>query len=110
MRRIIVSALISIMVLSLAVPAFCDDPVKKLGRGICNTISCPLEILDQVKKTNNSDGPAAGITLGVLKGVGMMCVRAIVGVYEIATFPIPIPKDYKPILTDPEFFFEETIW
>jgi hypothetical protein len=40
----------------------------------------------------------------------MMCVRAVVGVYEIATFPIPLPKGYGPILKDPEFFFEEMIW
>ena len=33
--------------------------------------------------------------------------RAVVGVYEIATFPIPLPKDYEPIITDPEFILQK---
>ena len=47
---------------------------------------------------------------GVLKGVGMSCLRLGVGAYEIVTFPFPMPKDYAPILKDPEFMFEEANW
>lgn len=39
---------------------------------------------------------------GVPKGLLMMGARIVVGAYELATFPIPAPKGYEPIL-QPEF-------
>ena len=96
--------------ISLATPAYCDTAIKKLGRGVCNVITCPFEILEQIQNVNNSDGPMAAATYGVLKGIAMTIVRAGVGTYEVATFIIPFPKDYQPILKDPEFFFEEMNW
>jgi putative exosortase-associated protein (TIGR04073 family) len=69
----------------------------------------PLELPSQISKTNVTDGPMAAFTWGLLKGVGMTGFRALVGVYETVTFPMPIPERYEPILTDPEFFFEDQI-
>lgn len=109
-RKIIVIGLISLIVLGFVSPAYCDTAIKKLGRGLANIITSPFEIWEQMKKVNNSEGAIAGCTYGLLKGVAMTGVRAVVGVYETATFPIPFPKDYKPILTDPEFFYEEMDW
>ena len=88
---------------------FNNDAWKKLGRGACNMLTFPLELPSQVSKTNISDGPTAALTWGLLKGVGMTALRALVGVYETVTFPMPCPEGYKPILTDPEFFFEDQI-
>ena len=110
MKKILIALLVPAIVISLATPAFCDDALKKLMRGVCNVITCPLELLEQIKRTNVEDGPLASGTYGVAKGVGMIAIRAIVGAFEIATFPIPLPKHYGPILKDPEFFFEETNW
>ncbi len=98
------------IVIGISAPGYCDDSVKKLGRGVCNMITFPFEILEQVKRTNNSDGPLAAMTYGLLKGGVMSAARAAVGVYETATFLIPLPRNYAPILTDPEFFFEEKNW
>ena len=109
-KVIFIILLVSLFVLNFCAPAYCDDPIKKLGRGICNIGTFPFEIAEQVSRVNDSDGPMAGATYGVLKGFGMMFVRALVGVYEVVTFPVPFPKDYGPILTDPEFFFEEKNW
>lgn len=109
-KTLVLIGLIFLLIFYPASFAYCDDAVKKLGRGICNVVTCPFEVLEQIKRTNNTDGPMAALTYGVLKGVGMTGLRAVVGVYEIATFPVPVPKDYKPILTDPEFFFEEKNW
>jgi len=108
--RFLIIALIFILSFVFVNAGQCDDPMKKLGRGACNVVTCPLEIFEQMKRVNNSEGPFASITYGLLKGIGMTGVRAVVGVYEIATFPIPFPKNYRPILKDPEFFFEETFW
>jgi putative exosortase-associated protein (TIGR04073 family) len=93
-----------------ATPGFCNsDAWRKLGRGLANMVTFPLELLNQVSRTNISDGPMAAVTWGLVKGVGMTGFRALVGVYETVTFPFPCPKDYKPILTEPEFFLEEQI-
>jgi putative exosortase-associated protein (TIGR04073 family) len=109
-KRSLAFAMISLFILSTASAAYCDDALEKLGRGICNSVTFPLEIVEQINRTNINDGPMAAVTLGLLKGVGMAALRAVVGVYEIATFPIPLPKHYDPILTDPEYFLENTSW
>ena len=110
MRKMFLIGFIFLLLLAISTPAYCQSPMKKLGRGLCNIVTFPLEVPEQIQRVNNQDGPMAGLTYGILKGIGMMGVRAMVGVYELATFPIPLPKDYKPILTDPEFFFEEKNW
>ena len=109
-KRTVIAVIIFSFLVAIAAPAYCDDPLKKLGRGICNVATCPLELLKQPSDVSNADGPMAGLTYGILKGAAMVGVRALVGVYEIATFPIPVPQDYKPILTNPEFFLEEQNW
>ena len=84
--------------------------ITKLGRGVCNCITFPFELFLQMSRTNRCDGPMAGVTVGLLKGVGMAGIRAAVGVYEVATFPLPCPECYRPILTDPEYMFEDQTW
>jgi putative exosortase-associated protein (TIGR04073 family) len=109
-KRVLSAVLILLLVVSIAAPAYCDTPIKKLGRGVCNILTCPLELFAQMGQVNRSDGPMAAITYGVAKGLVMIGVRGVVGVYETVTFPIPMPADYKPILTDPEFVFEDMMW
>ena len=98
------------LIIALASPAYCGDPVKKLGRGLCNIGTFIFELPLQISRVNQSDGPMAGCTWGVLKGIGMSGVRLMAGAYETVTFPFPVPKDYEPILKDPEFMFEEQNW
>jgi putative exosortase-associated protein (TIGR04073 family) len=138
-KRVFLAVLAAALIMSLAVPASfaaggcgnaqkcvkampCDieqlradgrcnnDAWKKLGRGACNVLTFPLELPSQISRTNVSDGAMAAFTWGLLKGVGMTAFRAAVGVYEIITFPFPVPEGYKPILTEPEFFFEDQIY
>ena len=109
-RKMFLVALVSLFVMSSAAPAFCadDNAVTKLGRGLANMVTFPLEVPEQISRTNNSDGPFAGYTVGVLKGFGCALGRACVGVFEAVTFMMPYPKDYKPILKDPEYFLENS--
>lgn len=83
------------------------DPMRKLGRGLANCITFPIEIPNRISDVNNSDGPIAGITYGLVKGIVMSAFRVLIGAYEIATFPIPIPSGYRPIIKDPEFILED---
>ena len=86
------------------------NPLRKLGRGVCNVVTFPFEIPYQIGRTNRTDGPFAAFTYGAVKGVVMTGLRAVVGVYEVISFPFPLPEGYKPILNDPEFFFEGQEW
>lgn len=111
MKKAVSAAIIFLIVASLAAPVYCEgNAVKKLGRGLSNAITFPFEIPLQMSRVNNTDGAMAGLTYGLLKGVGMAGLRALTGVYETITFPIPFPQKYEPILTDPEFIFEEKNW
>ena len=109
-KTLIVLCLAFLFILNMSAVARADDALKKLGRGLCNMVTFPLELPWQVSKVNNTDGPTAAVTYGALKGAGMVFVRAVVGVYEVVTFPFPVPKDFRPILTDPEFMFEDRSW
>ena len=131
MRRFVIIFIVLACIVNFTIPAYCawgcskhprpaaqkepgaapsGDCLQKLGRGLCNSITFPMEIPLQIGNTNVSDGPFAALTWGVLKGIGMTALRAAVGVYEVVTFPLPCPADYKPILTKPEYMFEDQIW
>ena len=106
MKRLLLIALILLLVMSSSQPAFCSDSTTKLGRGLSNIVSFPLEIPEQISRVNNTDGPFAASTVGVLKGLGSAVGRMCVGLYETVTFMSPGTNEYKPILNDPEYFFE----
>ena len=106
MKRLLLIALMSLLIVNLAMPAFCDNSITKLGRGLSNIITFPLEIPEQISRTNNTDGPFAAGTVGVLKGLGSAVGRMCVGLYETVTFMLPGTNEYKPILNDPEYFLE----
>ena len=109
MKKVIIFVII-IFVLFASNATFADTILKKLGRGAANILTSPVEIVYRVGEVNNESGPVAAFTWGVINGVYRMCMRAVVGVYEVVTFPIPLPKDYKPIIDDPEFFLSEGIF
>lgn len=86
--------------------AYCGGPVEKLSRGLSNMLTFPCEIPYQISQTNKQNGLTAAIGYGTIKGIFMAGARALAGVYEVVTFPVPAPGNFDPILTDPEFFFD----
>jgi putative exosortase-associated protein (TIGR04073 family) len=108
MKKIALFLVIAVLVVPML--AYAEDitkgPIEKLGRGIANVLTCPLELPKGIGDVDEEKGAFAAYTWGVLQGTVNIVKRAVVGVYEIATFPIPLPKDYEPILTDPEYFLE----
>ena len=108
MKKVIAILIVFGIVLSAGSVATAEDgPVKKLGRGITNVATSPLDLIKGMGDATQESGILAGLTWGVLKGTVNVVKRAAVGVYEVATFPIPLPKDYAPILDEPEFFLEK---
>ena len=93
-----------VLMLAITTVCFANDPFTKLGRGVANTLTGWVELPKNIHQTSVEDNVLSGITLGLAKGVGMTIVRTGAGIYEIATFPFPLPQDYRPIL-EPEYVF-----
>ncbi|MFQ5953331.1 MAG: exosortase system-associated protein, TIGR04073 family [Candidatus Omnitrophota bacterium] len=107
MRRSFIVLTSVFLVFSFILPVFADGPGDKLRRGAVNFVLSPLEVPDgvwQYWQTGELSQFLPGATWGLGLGVFNCVKRFLAGVYEIVTFPIPIPKDYKPLINEPEFF------
>jgi putative exosortase-associated protein (TIGR04073 family) len=100
--RIAIIATIALVLLNVSSPCYAQDATKKLGRGLVNILTGWIELPKNIYKTSVESNPFSGITVGLAKGLGMTVVRTGAGVYETATFPFPLPQEYKPIL-EPEY-------
>jgi putative exosortase-associated protein (TIGR04073 family) len=80
------------------------DPGRKLGRGAINTILGFWEVPKTMYSVTKEKNIFVGLTWGLIKGVAMGLVRTAVGLYDVITFPIPYPEDYKPVI-EPEYVF-----
>ena len=102
----LIIAVVMVMVLAVATSSYAQDPAKKLGRGLANILTGWIELPKNIYDVSVEDNPLAGLTIGLAKGIGMTIVRTGAGIYEVVTFPFPIPEDYGPVL-EPEFVFSE---
>lgn len=104
--KFIIVLLITVIVVGLCNFACAEEnnAFNKLGRGLINTATGWLEIPKKIYNISKNDNLFLGITIGTFKGLGWGISRTAVGIYEIITFPFPIPEGYKPII-DPEFVF-----
>ncbi len=107
MKKAILISLVLLLILNLAGPGYCYGPVEKLGRGIANLITWPLEIPNRMTQANKRSGPYEAATYGLMEGICSMLVRLAAGVFEVATFPFPLPERYEPILNDPELIWPQ---
>ncbi len=80
---------------------------KKLGRGISNVAFGWLEIPKGVEDVGDKNNFIAAATWGPIYGAGKAAVRTLAGAYEIATFPVPWPKNFEP-LVQPEFMLGDS--
>ena len=80
-----------------------QNPARKLGRGLANMLGGLIEVPVTISRVSQEEGPVAGLSVGLLYGVGAAVTRTVVGAAEILTFPFPLPDiGYGPILL-PEF-------
>lgn len=77
-------------------------PLRKLQRGFLNVALSPIEISNELSKEMKHDTVPPSWLTGAGRGAVYMVGRALMGAYEIVTFPFPTPAGYKPILK-PEF-------
>ena len=77
-------------------------PARKLQRGFVNIVLSPLEISNELAKEIKNDTMPPSWAIGFGRGAIFTVGRALAGVYDMITFPIPYPAEYKPII-NPEF-------
>ena len=107
------AVLMALLFIAFASPARAESldsgkAVNKLLRGFLNTVTGWVEIPKRAKETAATSGTAAGLTWGILRGIGHGFVRTAGGLYEIFTFPFPAPPNYAPVI-QPEYVFSESV-
>ena len=90
-------------------PSYVSGALRKLGRGISNVVTSPLELPRKIEQVGSQDGWVAASTVGVLQGVWRFLLRAGAGVYETVTFFVEAPSGFRPVI-QPEFIFGEDNW
>jgi putative exosortase-associated protein (TIGR04073 family) len=74
-------------------------PTRKLGRGLANFLFASTELPHSICEINKTEGNAAAASYGVVRGLGRSTARHFTGLFEIATFPVPVHHDsYRPVL------------
>jgi len=84
---------------------YAGDPIEKLGRGITNVATGWVEIPKEIGRNVEKSGDMAGLIVGSFKGIAKAIGRTVVGVYEVVTFLIPLPRRYEPVI-EPAYVFE----
>jgi putative exosortase-associated protein (TIGR04073 family) len=102
MRPLIVATFALVLT---APAAHAQTPAHKFGRGAANLTMGIMELPAEMISEGRARGPLWAMSLGFAKGVGGFVTRELVGVYEIVTFPAPVPRGYEPILA-PEYPWE----
>ena len=95
MRQLARGAVLTISLVGLAgTPAWAQDPIHKMGRGVTNVLTGWIELPKQIHLGRQEENPVAGLGWGLLKGAGLALLRSGVGLYEALTFPLPYPKGF----------------
>ena len=79
-------------------------PLRKLERGGANALLGGLEFLYRLRQPDNGAIVPPWIT-GIGASIYYTCKRSLIGLYEIVTFPVPVPADYAPVM-NPEFVWQ----
>ena len=106
-RTVIIAGLLALLIVPVSGHAYTDTrdhdseedtAIGKFGRGLAAMTTGVLELPGNIVAETRERNPAVGMTLGFAKGIGMIPVRELVGVYETVTAPIPAPEGYEPII------------
>ncbi len=112
MKKIVLGVLVIFLILVMSVGAYAEGlktglslegSRDKLVRGVLNLADAVVEVPGTMMRKSSNEGVLEGVTLGMVEGVFNTVKRALAGVWEVATFPFPLPENYEAILPDPEF-------
>jgi len=88
---------------------YMDGISRKLGRGVANVVTAPAELIRQPYLVGQQEGGLAAITYGLVKGCWWTLYRALAGLYDAATFYVPIPRGFRSLIY-PEFVYAGGEW
>lgn len=88
--------------------SYAAEAGEKLGNGIANVATGFLELPKTMILTSRSEGPAYGMTIGLLTGVLHTVGRTLFGVVDVATFLFPTGTSVKPEVIWEDFNKETT--
>jgi putative exosortase-associated protein (TIGR04073 family) len=93
-----VMSFLALAALAAVFTSGCAGPEHKLGRGMSNTFEITRmgEMRNSVEQVSVFESPSAGYTYGAIHGFDRSMARTALGVFEVATFPLP---PYHPIFT-----------
>lgn len=86
-------------------PSYPERIGTKLFRGMINLTTGVGEFPKQIYLVAQKEGWMQGLVRGPVEGLGMFIARTVAGAYEVATFPLPIPPGYQPMLL-PEYVWQ----
>ena len=91
-------SLLAVLVLAGALGSGCSNMEQKFGRGVSNTMEVVRwgELRRTQEQTSYFESPDAGRFTGFVRGVNRSLARTGIGIYEIATAPLP---PYGPVFT-----------
>jgi len=101
---ILIGLCLMVIVPSVHAAGWYEDVTYKLGRGMTNIVTGCLELGNSIEMEIDQGGLYKGVSFGIIKGLTRMVARVGAGVYEVVTFPIEYPANYKPLI-EPEFVF-----
>ena len=106
LAKIVRIAVITVFALTVVgVPSgWASDPFTKLGRGFANVLTGWIELPNTVHRTAEGENAFVAWTSGVAHGIGRSLARTGAGFYDMATFLIPVPEHYEPVI-EPEYVF-----
>ena len=106
--------LICVFLLGQATLSFADDISDegytwsdKLGRGVANVFTSPLEIVRGIDLSSKSQGAVKGWTIGIVKGLAGFILRLGSRVIEFVTFPFDFPDEDKAPIIEPEYVWND---
>ncbi len=73
-------------------------PMRKLQRGVINIALSPVEISHELHLEKRKDGYLPSWVSGLGRGSVYTVGRALSGVYDLVTFPLPVPSGYEPLV------------
>ncbi len=96
---------------STSIKTTAQNPTDKLGRGIINIVTSPVEIAKQVdlgwkQSTKKSKNVSSGVLSGIVKGLAYTVGRMGSGIWDVVSFPFKTPGNYEPLMK-PDFVLDK---
>ena len=107
-KKSLIAILLVLMIINITSVCYAQDMTRKLGRGVGNILTGWIEVPKNIAVNWEKTDPFTGLVVGSIKGIGWSWTRTVSGIYDVFTFPFPVPENYRPLM-EPEFVLP-SIW